>query len=54
MKARRGDSEPEWTNEEVMARAKKLFPRVKPRPSGAGNYTANQLKEVYESLRKEG
>lgn len=54
MKSKRGNSKPEWTNEEVMARAKKRFPNVKPRPSGAGNYTAKQLIEVYQSLKKEG
>lgn len=54
MRQKGSNSEPEWTNEEVMARAKKLFPRVKPSPSGAGNYSANQLIEVYQSLKKEG
>lgn len=43
-----------YPNEQVMARAKELFPRVKPRPSGAGNYSAAQLIAVYENLKKEG
>jgi hypothetical protein len=37
-----------------MARARKMFPKVKPRPSGAGDYSAVQLTRVYESLKKEG
>jgi hypothetical protein len=43
----------ERAHEDVMARAKKMFPNVKPRKSGAGNYSAAQLLEVYDSLRKE-
>jgi hypothetical protein len=43
-----------YPNEQVMARAKELFTRVKPRPSGAGNYSAAQLIAVYENLKKEG
>lgn len=43
-----------FTNEQVMARAKEMFPNVKPRKSGAGDYSAVQLIAVYESLKKEG
>ncbi|MBM3301659.1 MAG: hypothetical protein FJY85_17135 [Deltaproteobacteria bacterium] len=54
MKRAKSESRRIWTSKEVLERAARLFPGVKPRKSGAGNYSAAQLAKALESLKKEG